>query len=194
MKTILAILISLILASCNGTTKTKDISESEENSIDTLLVKIENEIDKSYGIGFIEKSFTYCWVTEKDTLDFKVELREYADSSVLLRISHRNLILFLDALAKINDCLPLIQQDFNLGKLTSLYLEPPIFYKDMTSELSKSYKSQFGEKNINYLKLNAFLKDSWLDKRLEIFLKQFKKTTRRYSLEKFHLLNKENYG
>jgi hypothetical protein len=80
-----------------------------------------------------------------------------------------------------------------LGKLTSLYLEPPIFYKDMTSELSKSYKSQFGEKNINYLKLNSFLKDSWLDKRLEIFLKQFKKTTRRYSIEKFHLLNKENY-
>ena len=197
MKSILAILISLILVSCNNSTETKGINKLKikENLIDTILVKIENKIDKSYEVGFYEKSFTYCWVTKKDTLDFKIELTEYVrDSSVQLRVSHRNPILFSQALAKINNCLPLIEQDFNLHNLTSLYLEAPIFYKDLTSKLSQNYKNHFGEKNIEYKEINEFLKDSWLDKKLRTFLKQVNKTTSRYRIEKFHLINKENYG
>jgi hypothetical protein len=197
MKSILAILISLILVSCNNSTETKGINKFKikENSIDTILVKVENKIDKSYEIGFYEKSFTYYWVTKKDTLDFKIELTEYVrDSSIQLRISHRNPILFSKALAKINNCLPLIEQDFNLQNLTSLYLEAPIFYKDLISKLSKNYKNQFGEKNINYKDINKFLRNSWLDEKLRSFLKQLDKSTTRYRIEKFHLISKENYG
>jgi len=196
MKSILAFLSILILVSCNHSTKTKDTNQSkiEENPVDTVLARIENKIDKSYDIGFYAKSFTYCWITEKDTLDFKIGLTEYVrDSSVQIRIYHHEPILFSDALDKINDCLPLIEQDFKLNKLNSLYLEPPIFYKDMTTELSKSYKIQFGNKNIKYQRLNEFLMNSWLEERVGGFLKQFDKSTRRYGIEKFHLLEKEYY-
>jgi len=175
----------------------KSISKSEvkKNFIDTTLVKFENKIDKSYEIGFYKKSYTYCWITEKDTLDFKIGVTEYVrDNSIQIRVYHRNPILFLETLGKIADCLPLIEQNFNLNKLNSLYLEPSIFYKDLTSELSKAYKNQFGEKNIDYDELNEFLKHSWLDKKLGTFLKRFEKTTKNYGIEKFHLLNKEYYG
>ena len=197
MKSVLGILISIILISCNNSNITNNISKSKVGKIiiDTTLVKIENKIDKSYEIGFYKKSYTYCWITEKDTLDFKIGVTEYVrDSLIQIRVYHRNPILFSETLGKITDCLPLIKQNFNLNKLNSLYFESPIFYKDLASELSKSYKNQFGKKNIDYDELNKFLKHSWLDKKLGTFLKQLGKTTKNYGVEKFHLLNKEYYG
>lgn len=196
MKLTLPFLIALILVSCNHSTDTKDIKESkiEENVKDTVLVKIENKINKSYEVGFYAKSYTYCWLVEKDTLDFKIGLTQYMrDSAVHLRIFHRNPILFSDVLDKINESLPLIKQDFNMNKLSSLYLEPPIFYKDMTIELSKQYKNQFGDRIIKSQELNEFLINSWLGDRIDILLNQFDKSAKRYGIEKFHLLKKKDY-
>ncbi len=158
------------------------------------MIKIDNTEDKSYDVGFYSKSFTYCWIADKDTLDLKIGVTEHVrDSSVQLRIFHRNPILFSDALDKINESLPLIKQDFNLSKLSYLYFEPPIFYKDMTKELTKSYEIQFGQKIIKYEQLNEFLMDSWLEKKVGAFLSQFNKSTRRYGIEKFQLLEREDY-
>ena len=196
MKAIILFIITLTLLSCNNSSQTTDtiVSDIEESPIDTVLVKIENKIDKSYEVGFYSKSFTYCWIADKDTLDFKIGLTEHVrDSSVQLRVFHRNPILFSKALKKINESLPLIEHDFNLDKLGYLYFEPPIFYKDMTTELSKSFEDQFGKKNIKYEQLNEFLMDSWLEKRVGVFLNQFDKSTRRYGIEKFQLLEKEYY-
>jgi len=193
MKKILPILIILTLVSCNHTTKKTDTDQSDvkENLIDTILVKVENKIDKPL-IDFYAKSFTYCWITSKDTLDFKIGVTEQVrDSSVQIRFYHNKPILFLSALEKLNECFPQIQQDFNIDRLNSFYFETPIFYKDMTTELSKSYENQFGDKNINYQKLNEFLMNSWLEEKINDFLSQFNKSTQRYSIEKFHLLDKE---
>lgn len=187
----------MTLLSCNNSSQTKETLDADivKSSIDTVLVHIENKINKSYGIGFYSKSYTYCWVVDKDTLDFKIGLTEYvSDSSVQLRVFHRKPVLFSRVIDKINDCLPLIQQDFNLENLSSLYFESPIFYKDLTTELSKSYISQFGHKNIKHVQQNDFLISSWLNKKVSVFLKQIDKTTRRYGIEKFHLLDKEYYN
>ena len=196
MKTILPILIILTLVSCNHSTKKTDTDQSKmkENSIDTVFVKIENKIDTPL-IDFYAKSYTYCWVTKKDTLDFKIGLTEQVkDSSVQIRFYHVRPILFLSALEKLNECLPRIEQDFNIDRLNSFYFEPPIFYKDMTTELSKSYENQFGDKNISYQKLNEFLMNSWLEEKINDFLSQLNKSTKRYSIEKFHLLDKEYFN
>ncbi|NDK54287.1 hypothetical protein [Pontibacter fetidus] len=196
MKSVIISILSLVLLSCNNSNQSKDTiaSDFEKNPIDTVLVKIENKLNKSYEVGFYSKSFTYCWIAGPDTLDFKIGMTEHVrDSSVQLRVFHRNPILFSKALDKINESLPLIEQDFNLEKLGYLHFESPIFYKDMTVELSKSYENQFGKKNISYKQLNVFLMNSWLEKKVGTFLNQFTKSTRRYAIEKFHLLEKENY-
>ncbi|WP_266205630.1 hypothetical protein [Pontibacter kalidii] len=196
MKTLTLLIITVTLLSCNKSNQTKAILDSdvEETSIDTVLVKIENKLEKSYEVGFYSKSFTYCWISDKDTLDFKIGMTEHVtDSSVQLRVFHSNPILFSKALDKINESLPLIKKDFNLDKLGYLYFEPPIFYKDMTTELSKSYENQFGKKNIKYKQLNEFLLDSWLERKVSVFLNQFNKSTKRYGIEKFHLLEKAYY-
>ncbi|AHM59121.1 hypothetical protein D770_04270 [Flammeovirgaceae bacterium 311] len=197
MKTIILSILALALLSCNNSSQREDIisSDSGKSPIDTALVKIENKLEKSFEVGFYSKSFTYCWIADKDTLDFRIGITEHVrDSSVQLRIFHRNPILFSKALDKINESLPLIEHDFNLDKLDYLYFESPVFYKDMTTELSRSYENEFGEKSISYKQLNEFLLDSWLEKKVGAFLNQFNKSTRRYGIEKFHLLEKEYYG
>ena len=196
MKTIILLILTLTFVSCNKSSQTKDtiVSDIEESPIDTVLVKIENKMDNSFEVGFYSKSFTYCWIADKDTLDFKIGMTEHLrDSSVQLMVFHRDPILFSKALDKINESLPLVKHDFNLDKLGSIYLKSPIFYKDMTTELSKSYENQFGLKNIKYEQLNDFLMNSWLEKKVGAFLNQFNKSTRRYGIEKFHLLEKVYY-
>lgn len=184
--------------SCNNSEQTKEttVSESVEITQDTILVTIKNEIDKSYEIGFYSESYTYCWTVGQDTLDIKIGVTEYVrDSSIQISAFNKNPILFTTVLKKINECLPLIQEDFETENLSSLYFpRPPIFYKDLTTALSKDYESQFGQENISYKKLDMFLMNSWLEKQIGAFLNQFGKTTRRYGIEKFHLLDKEYYN
>lgn len=198
MKTIFPILITLLLlVSCNNSSKNKGNKQAttEQTATDTAIVRIENEIDISDTLAFFSKSIKYCWVTNNDTLDFSVEVQQQArDSSVSIRIMHYHPILFTKALDKMNNCLPLIAQDFNLNNLNSLYFAPPIFYKDLTNELSKSYENQFGNKSIKFKEINEFLMNSWLQERVEDFLQQFNKSIKRYGIEKYHLLEKKYYN
>lgn len=197
MKQLIPFIIILTLLSCNNSNQTKEKIESEsvEFTQDTVLVKIQNKIDKSYDIGFLSKSFTYCWTVGQDTLDFKIGVREYVrDSSIQISVFNKKPISFATVLNKIDESLPLIKEDFDSENLRSLYFpRPPIFYKDLTTTLSKDYESQFGRENISYEKLNEFLMNSWLEIQIGEFLDQFGKTTRRYGIEKFHLLDKEYY-
>ena len=197
MKTIFPVLVILLLMSCNHSTKSEDNNKAktEQKSADTVVVRIENEIDKSDEFAFFSKSIKYCWVTDKDTLDYMIGVEEQAgDSSVSIKTRHYKPILFTKALDKINDCLPLIAQDFNLNNLNSLYFAPPIFYKDLTNELSKSYENQFGNKRIKFKEMNEFLINSWLQERLEDLLQQFNKSIKRYGIEKYHRLEKKYYN
>jgi hypothetical protein len=196
MKPIIPFIIILTLLSCNNSKQTEKTAKSLEVTQDTILVKIKNEIDKSYEIRFYSKSYTYCWTIGQDTLDFKIGVTEYVrDSSIQISAFNKNPILFTTILNKINECLPVIQEDFETENLNSLYFpKSPIFYKDLTTALSKDYESQFGQETISYKKLDEFLMNSWLEKQIGTFLDQFGKTTRRYGIEKFHLLDKEYYN
>ena len=183
--------------SCNNSSKNQGNKQAttEQTATDTVIVRIENEIDKSDTLAFFSKSIKYCWVTDKDTLDFRIGVEEQAgDSSVSIRTMHYKPILFTKALDKMNNCLPLIAEDFNLNNLNSLYFAPPIFYKDLTNELSKSYENQFGNKSIKFKEMNEFLMNSWLQERVEDFLQQFNKSIKRYGIEKYHLLEKKYYN
>ena len=197
MKTIFPVLVILILVSCNNSTKNQGNKQAttEQTATDTVIVRIENKIDKSDEFSFYSKSIKYCWVIGNDILDFMVGVNEQTgDSSVSIRTMHYHPILFTKALDKINDCLPLIAQDFNLNNLNSLYFAPPIFYKDLTNELSKSYENQFGNKRIKFKEMNEFLINSWLQERLEDLLQQFNKSIKRYGIEKYHRLEKKYYN
>ncbi|RIH65089.1 hypothetical protein D1164_10910 [Mariniphaga sediminis] len=197
MKQIISFIITLVLLSCHNSNQSKESTDSEtvKTAQDTVLVKIENKIDKSYEIGFYSKSYTYCWIVGQDTLDLGIGLTEYVrDSSVQLRVFNQKPTLFASTINRINQCLPLIKEDFDMDNLRSLYFEPPIFYKDLTTELSLDYINQFGQQNIKHEELNEFLMNSWLEQKISNFLDQFGKTTRRYEIEKFHLLEKQYYN
>lgn len=200
MKTFKKIIITLTittgLISCFQESK-KSNKQSDKTStiIDTIIVKQKHKLDKSYEIGFYSKSYSYYWVVGKDTLDFAVNATEYeADSTLNISVIHKSPILFSTTLTKIKECLPLIKNDFYLSKLNSLYFKEPIFYSDLTKELSADYEKQFGRKNISYEKLNLFLLNSKMNIQLNDFLNPLDKVVKRYGIEKFHLMDKKYFS
>src|SRR5690554_4199913 len=193
----LALILSLTLGfiSCNQEKKSNNQTAVSNEKTDTIIVKLKNELNKSYEVGFLSKSYSYYWLVGKDTLDFSVNAREYKkDSTFHLSIHHKKPIMFTIALTKMNECLPHIKEDFKLAKLNSLYFRDPIYYLDLVKELSREYEEQFGRKNISHEKLNDFLLKSNLNKHLDNFVSPIDKKIKRYSIEKFHLTNKKYFG
>jgi hypothetical protein len=187
--------MTLGFISYNQLTKLNNQTAVTNGKTDTIIVKHKNDLNKSYEVGFLSKSYSYYWLVGNDTLDFSVNAKEYEkDSTLHLSLYHKNPIFFSTALAKINECLPYIQQDFKLTKLNSFYFRDPIYYFDLVKQLSTEYEKQFGRKNISYEKRNNFLSKSILNKQLDNFVSPLNKKIKGYSIEKFHLIDKKYFG
>lgn len=194
MKWIFFFTIIFGLISCFRETKSNEKIEKSSKK-DTIIVKHKHELNKSYQIGFYSKSYSYYRLVNKDTLDFVVNVTEYEkDSTLSLNIYHKEPIVFKSALKKINECYSLINEDFHLSKLNSFYFRAPIYYLDLSKELSTEYEKLFGRKNINYTKLNEFILNSEVNKQLNLFLNPLHKKVKQYSIEKFHLTEKKYYS
>lgn len=193
----IAIILSvfvLIVSSCGQTTKKQAEmgNYNMQNFQDTLIIKHKRILNKSDSTWY-SQSYSYYWLVGKDTLDFNLSITERKDGNLYLRLSHKEPILFTDALDKIDASFPLIKENFNLSKLISFQFMPPVFYVDLAKKLSSEYEQKFGRKIIIYKKLNEFLLESGLTSQLNYFLDPLNKKVKRYGLEKFHLIDKENY-
>lgn len=167
----------------------------KSHTSDTIIVKLKHELIKSYEVSLYSKAYSYCWLVGNDTLDFIVSATEYKkDSTVHISVHHKKPILFTNALAKINECLTSIEEDFDLYKLNSLYFEKPIYYLGLVRDIATEYEKQFGRKGVSYDKLNLFLLNSKLNKQLVNFTSPFGKRVKRYSIEKFNLIHKKYYS
>lgn len=180
--------------SCTQDAKQNNKAENFPGKPDTILVKHQRTLNRSYEVGFLSKSFTYYWLVGKDTLDLSVSASEYGkDSTLSVSTIHSKPIMFTEVLDKISECFSLIREDFRLSGLRSLYFESPIYYPDLAKELSAAYEQQFGRKNIGYERLNRLLLSSNLNKRLDSFVNPLGKKVERYSIEKFHLTDKKSF-
>ncbi|RRJ90410.1 hypothetical protein [Flavobacterium macacae] len=195
LKWLFLFIISLGLISCVKETKSNNLSaKTSKNIQDTIIVKQKQALNRSYEVGFLSKSHSYYWLVGKDTLDIVVNVREYSrDSTLHLGVHHKDPMLFASLLTKINECYPQIEIDFDLSKFNSFYFRQPIYYLDLANDLSTEYEQQFGQKSINYEKLNQFLLNSKLNKQLGNLVKPLHKKVKLYRIEKFHLMDKIHY-
>ena len=186
----------LTVMSCKEGSNSKilEVPVNAKNNRDTVIVKNKNDIHDSYDDDFLSKKYSYYWVTANDTLDFGISATEYKDSSLHLGVRHKRPILFSSALKRIGDCMKIIQEDFNISNLSSFYFKSPIYYSDLSYELSKEYDQTFGRKIVDYQKQNQFLLKSEFNIRLNTFLYPIGKKVSGYGIEKFQLLNKEDYN
>ncbi len=139
------------------------------------------------------KVYSYYWVA-KDTSDLKFTLYERkTDSSVLWTIDHDRQINFPALLDSMNNAMPEIRKDFDLYKINSLSFKQPLYYPDLNQALTTSYQKRYGETAIDYPELKKFLLSAAITPQLNTFLKPLHKKARSYSIEKFHLLDKEQF-
>ena len=193
MKLIIFFLLLIGLVSCKKETE-QNIQNKSVHIQDTIVIKHRNELNKSYQVGFYSKSYSYYWLAGKDTLDLKVYAAEHiSDSTLHLSIHHKKSITFDEVLKKIDECLPIIQDDFLISNWSSLSFKSPIYYPDIVNTLSDEYQQKFGNTRVDNQKLNAFLLQSKLNVKLNKFLNKVNKRTHQYSIEKFHFTNKEKF-
>ncbi len=196
MKFYLFIFSFFVFSSCVQDKKTNSgNTQSSEDIKDTILIKKQKPLSASFEVGFYSRSYYYYWLAGKDTLDLTINVTEYEkDSTFSVSVHHKKPLLFKMLLYYINECFPLIKKDFNMAKFRSIYLKSPVYYLDLTIELSREYEQKFGRKNINYQKLNKFLLTSSLNIQIDNFLSPLNKKVKRYSIEKFHLINKTYFN
>jgi len=180
--------------SCGQTARKQTETESDmQNFQDTIIVKQKNTVKKSDST-WISKSYSYHWIAGKDTLNFVIYLTEYKRSGEFcLDIHHKEPILFSAVLEKIKACLPLIEEDFDMSKLVSLYFMKPIYYLDLSTKLSSEYEQEFGRKSVDFREFNQFLLKSNLTPEFNNLLVLLNKKVRMYGFEKFHIIEKKHY-
>lgn len=186
----------ILLISCGQENKSNlENTNVIQDTKDTILIKQQNVLNKSYEVGFYSKSFSYYWVTGKDTIDLFMNVAEYEkDSTCSINIHHKKSRLFTTTLDRVNQSLQTISSDFDITKLRSIYFKSPIYYLDLTKELMSEYEKKFGKRGISYQDLNDFLLTSSLNIRLNSFLFPLNKRVKRYSIEKFQLVDKDNFN
>jgi len=196
-KTVIILSIfTLIVSSCGQTTRKQTETESDiQNFQDTIIVKQRNTVRKSDST-WISKSYSYYWIAGKDTLNFAINLSEYKRSGEFgldVRRYYREPMLFPDVLEKIKACIPLIEEDFDISKLTTLVFNEPIFYLDLITKLSNEYQQEFGRKSVDFRVFNQFLLKSNLTPEFNNLLVLLNKKVRIYGFEKFHIIEKKDY-
>lgn len=195
MKPFLLILILFGLFSCKEGKNSKAIATTNPKpNSDTTIVKSQNKIDSSYGRQTLSKSYTYYWLTGGDTLDFQLFAHEYHDTSLSISISHKKSpMLFEVALQRIIACLDVMKEDFTLSKLQYISTFSPMYYPDLSKQIAYGYEQRFGRRAVSYEMLNEFMLKTDVNNMLNTFLQPVKKKVRSYGIEKFHVLEKEQF-
>ena len=154
----------------------------------------ENVARSGFTAEHYSNVYNYYWVA-KDTSDLRFHVYERkADRTVLLGCDHRKQLNFKTLLDSLNSVLPKIASDVDIKKIESLIFRQALYYPDLNRVLSQEYGIKFGEVTVTYPNLNNFLMTSSLTVELNTFLHPLHKKVKRYSIEKFHLIGKEQYS
>lgn len=191
MKSQLILTLFLLSFVCCGN-KAQTSQNPEPATSDTIINKVYPEFTKFDSI-LNAKVIRYFWLTDNDTLDFSLRISQSKDSSVSIYFLHENTMLFAEAMRLFNECLPTIQQDFDLSKTDGLALKTPVYYPDLVSELATEYNKKHETKKLRYADFVDFLTKTSLTATLNEFFKTFNVEVKRYNIEKFHFVEKENY-
>ena len=184
-------LFIFILFSVSSCTKNKDVIKFEDN---TTLIKKPIELT-GYLSDFYSKAYSYHWVKDRDTLDFSVNIYERKKDSIsTLSFINTESLLFETALDRMKQSFEMIQEDFDISKISTLYFKSPIYFPDLTKALYSEYEQKFGESIIDNQSLDNFLLKSSLTTQLNKILRPIQKRPKRYSIEQFDIVHKENYS
>jgi hypothetical protein len=196
MKFCLPTLLLLSLIACHDEKKTNNEAAGDKQSAtDTVIIKRQEELNEPNDAELYSKSYWYHWNVGEEQLPFSLLVSEYKkDGSVNVRLMHDSLLLFSSALELIKDGLRIAGDDFDLSKLDYMYFESPVYYPDLTRQLSSEYEQKFGFKPVRYERLNEFLMQASITSQLNSFLSPFNKKVRSYDIEKAMLVSRKGLG
>lgn len=191
MKSHVTLMLFLLSFVCCGN-KAQTVQNSEPANSDTIIIKDYPEFSKFDSI-LNTKVIYYFWLTNNDSLDFNLRISQGKDSAVSIYFLHENTMQFAETMKLFNECLPTIQQDFDLSKTDGISFKTPVYYPDLVSRLATEYNEKHGTKKLKYGDFIDFLLSSSLTTTLNDFFKTYNIEVKGYGIEKFHFVEKENY-
>ncbi len=191
MKSHLILALFLLSFVCCGN-KAQTDQNPEPAKSDTIISKVYpdfTELDSIHEVKIIR----YFRLADNDTLDFNLRISQGKDSTVSIYLLHENTMQFAEAIKLFDECLSTIQEDFDLSKTDGLALKTPVYYPDLANKLATEYNEKHGTKKLKYGDFVNFLMTSSLTATLNEFFNAFNVEVKRYNIEKFHFVEKENY-
>lgn len=176
------------MTSCN---KNQEIKQN----IEALKKEWKLNIEDEKLVGFTEDAFTkakwFYWVKDQDTTNYKFRFAELKnDSLVSVLIKVEKQIDFKTCLDSLNALFPIIEKEFNLNKMYSLYVGQVIYYPDLAKEISTQYEKDFGKKITSHKKFNEMMMQQPTTENLNSIIERYNKKIRAFSVEKFGLIEK----
>lgn len=189
---LLLVVTVVLLFSC----KEKNGQDTGKKNIADVLpaLVIHQKSLTGYSRDVYSKSYHYFWKKKDDTLNLQFTVFESKnDSTVSVTVHNTHPVYFQTVLDSLSRLLPQIKKNFNLDKFHNLFFKPPIYYPDLDATLSNEYEKKFGSTTIGYPQLNTFLLSASATSEINTFTAPLNKKVNRYSIEKFHLLQKKDY-
>ena len=192
MKVTLLALFFLILSSC-GQTDSESKTSNTESSKTIVKVNKGSTMGSSQSEWYLRR-YEFHTSPSSTHPEISISIRENKnDSSLSMSIYHEVPVLFESVLLKISECVPTIEEHFDLSRLTSINLRQPIYYLDLSTEWSTAYEKEFRREYAKYDERRKVLESTNLTAKLNTILSPFRKEIRFYGIEKFHLLDKKYY-
>jgi len=195
MKNIFYFLSIFIFITCG---KEKIENSNIENVRDSIVVKKKIPLDFNNKILF-KKTISYTLVLGKDTSDFQIfvsQAKKNQDISIYTVYNlkkEKSEKLYVQRLKELKYLLKVVNNDFNLNYLSSLYLGRLIYNGDIALTIMKLYNVKFG-KNSNVLspdKISDLILESKLTDDINSILSQYSKKISDVGLEKITFVPKE---
>lgn len=192
MRLIPSFLIACFVFSSCGEKSTSN-QEATNVASDTVIHKVHMPIEPNDTAHYTQ-SVSYVWTVGEDTLDFRLYVQEHkSDKSVHLIFGHQKAIRLETAIQRTLACLSTIAEDFSVGQIASVYLKTPVYYYDLANNLTDLYQAKHEGKNLSFVEQQTFFKESILHESMTHFATHFQKEPSAYSLEKIHVMKKEQY-
>jgi hypothetical protein len=201
MKNSICILVFFLLfLSCTKQNKNKTGTYSSDIETQDTLIASKTITGEPAGSAYLKRAVEYFVVVKNDTSGFMpvfIESKEKSAVSIDLNLPYTNKTeTYAQRMSELKLILPIASKEFDFDSLRSLSIGRLILTGDLAVEITKQYKSRFGENekltSSDYGRIMEFLLETNLTKDLNELLEPYSLTVEKIIIEKAFFTTKDD--
>ncbi|HSH20148.1 MAG TPA: hypothetical protein VLA03_06830 [Draconibacterium sp.] len=201
MKNSICILVFIFLfVSCTKQNKNKTGTYYSDIETQDTLIASKTITGETAGYAYLKRAVEYFAVIKNDTSSFMplfIESKENSAVSIDLNLPYTNKTeTYAQRMSELKLILPTASKEFDFDSLRSLSIGRLILTGDLAVEITKQYKTRFGENEkittSDYGRISEFLLESNLTKDFNELFEPYSLTVEKIIIEKAFFTNKSD--